>query len=177
MTSWHSNIWKGKIWLSQERKELSKWIKTSFLVSCLLCFRQNKLAKMKRTKSLKEQLEGLLQVAIHFIYVHSRRNTRWKQFLYDELAMFKQLRNPTYLLPLSCANLIWEKLPYIINKLNNLGLSDETLKNLNYRDRCNLSNNNPVLVARHFQYSIIVFLTEVSWAKENMLYTMIFKKG
>ena len=30
MTSWHLNIWKVKIWLSQKRKELSKWNKKHF---------------------------------------------------------------------------------------------------------------------------------------------------
>ena len=40
MTSWHLNIWKYKIWLSQKRKELSKWNKKIFfLVSQVLSFR------------------------------------------------------------------------------------------------------------------------------------------
>ena len=30
MTSWHLNIWKFKIWLSQEWKELWKWNKKTF---------------------------------------------------------------------------------------------------------------------------------------------------
>ena len=30
MMSWHLNIWKFKIWLSQEWKELSKWNKKHF---------------------------------------------------------------------------------------------------------------------------------------------------
>ena len=71
--------------------------------------------------------------------------------------MVKQLGIPTYFLTLSCADLRWEELPYIINKLNNLGLSDEELKDLSYQERCNLLNNNPALVARHFQYKVEVF--------------------
>ena len=85
----------------------------------------------------------------------------WKQFLCDVLAMVKQLGIPTYFLTLSCADLIWEELPYIINKLNNLGLSDEELKNLRYQERCKLLNNNLVLVARHFQYKVEVFFEEI----------------
>ena len=50
--------------------------------------------------------------------------------------MVKQLRIPIYLyiyIPiythtLPCADLRWEKFPYIINKLNSFGLSDEELK-------------------------------------------------
>ena len=84
-----------------------------------------------------------------------------KPFLHDVLAMVKQLGIPTYFLILSYADLRWEELPYIINKLNNLGLSDEKLKNLSYQERCNLLNNNPVLVARHFQYKFEVFFKEI----------------
>ena len=48
MTSWHLNIWKVKIWLSQERKELLKWNKKHFSLfhKCSLLDIQNKLAKM-----------------------------------------------------------------------------------------------------------------------------------
>ena len=57
----------------------------------------------------------------------------WKQFLYDVLAMIKQLGIPKCFLTLSCTDLRCEELPYIINKLNNLGLSDKELKNLSYQ--------------------------------------------
>ena len=57
----------------------------------------------------------------------------WKQFLLGVLAMVKQLRVPTYFLTLSCADLRWDELPYIINKLNNLGLTEQELKNLSYQ--------------------------------------------
>ena len=63
--------------------------------------------------------------------------------------MVKQLGMPTYFLKLSCTDLKYGELPYIINKLNNVGLSDVKLKKLSYQERCNLLNNNSVLVARH----------------------------
>ena len=75
--------------------------------------------------------------------------------------MVKQLGIPTYFLTLSCADLRWEELPYIINKLNKLGLNDEELKKLSYQERCNLLNNDPVLVARHFQYKVEVFFKDI----------------
>ena len=75
--------------------------------------------------------------------------------------MVKQLGIPTRFVTFSCADLRWEELPYIIDKLKNLGLSDEELKNLSYHERCNLLNNNPVLVARHFQYKVEVFFKEI----------------
>ena len=49
---------------------------------------------------------------------------------------------------LSCADLRWEELPYIINKLNNL--SDEKLKNVSYQEWCNLLNSTSILVLRVF---------------------------
>ena len=58
----------------------------------------------------------------------------WKQFLYNILAMVKQLGIPTYFLTLPCADLRWEELPYIINRLNNLGPSEEELKNMSYQE-------------------------------------------
>ena len=65
--------------------------------------------------------------------------------------MVKQLGIPTYFLTLSCTDLRWEKLPYIIKELNSLGLSDNELKILSYQEQCHLLNNNRVLVAWHFQ--------------------------
>ena len=73
-----------------------------------------------------------------FSFISSVKGTPayWKQFLHDVLA-------------------------YIINKLYNLGLSEVELKNLSHQERCNLLNNNPVLVARHFQYKVEVFFKEI----------------
>ena len=76
-----------------------------------------------------------------------------KQFLFELLAMVKQLGIPTCFFILSCADLRWDELLYIIDKLlNNLGFSGEELKNLSYKEKTKLLNENPVLVLRHFQY-------------------------
>ena len=107
---------------------------------------------------LREHLKGLLHGTIYLIYEFRQRNTGiLGNKIYDVVAMVKQLGIPTYFLRLSCADLRWEKLPYIINKLNNLGLSHEELKSLSYQERCNFLNNNPVLVARHLQHKFEVF--------------------
>ena len=69
--------------------------------------------------------------------------------------MIEQLGISTYLLTLSCADLVWEELRCIVNKLNNLDLSDEEVEKLSYQKQCNLLNYNPVLlVARNFQYKV-----------------------
>ena len=60
-----------------------------------------------------------------------KRNTaHWKEFLYDVLAMVKELGLSTYFWKFSFAYLRWKKFPYIINKLSNLGLRDEEQKRL-----------------------------------------------
>ena len=75
--------------------------------------------------------------------------------------MFKQLWTPTHFLTLPWADIKKEELPYIINKSNNLGYRHEEPKNLCYQELCNLLSNNPVLVARHFQYRVEVFFKEI----------------
>ena len=52
----------------------------------------------------------------------------WKQFLLDVFAMVKQLGISAFFVTLSCAYLKWEELPNIINKLNQLSVSDKGLK-------------------------------------------------
>ena len=57
MTSWHLNVCKIKIWLSQERKELSKWNKNYFSLfyRCSLLDIQNTSKKVADT-TFKSQL-------------------------------------------------------------------------------------------------------------------------
>ena len=85
----------------------------------------------------------------------------WKKFLFDVLAMVKQLGIPTFFMTLSSADLKWNELISIINKLNKQGLSDEDISNLAYDQRCQLLNSNPVLVARHLQHRVEVFFKEI----------------
>ena len=60
----------------------------------------------------------------------------WKKFLFDVLTMVKQLGIPTFFMTLSSADLKWNELISIINKLNKQGLSDEDISNLAYDQRC-----------------------------------------
>ena len=79
--------------------------------------------------------------------------------------MAKQLEIPIYFLTLLRADLRQRELPYIINKLNNLGLGN---KKISYQERCNLLNNNPVLAARHFQYKTFFkeIILDPHWANQ-----------
>ena len=82
----------------------------------------------------------------------------WKKNLFEVLAMVKQLGIPTFSMTLSCADLRWNELIQIIAKLNSLNLTGDDIKNMCYQYRCDTLNKIPVLVARHFQYRVEVFL-------------------
>ena len=65
------------------------------------------------------------------------------------MAIVKQLGVPNVFI--TSADLKWNKLASIINKLHKLDLLEENIDNLSYRDRCHLVYSNPVLIASHFQ--------------------------
>ena len=65
--------------------------------------------------------------------------------------MVKQLGVPTFFLTLSSADLRWNELVEIIQKLNKV---DYNISDLTFHDRCSILNSNPVIVARHFQYRV-----------------------
>ena len=58
MTSWHLDIWKVKIWLSQDRKDLLKWNKAHFY----LVFRHKK----QTSKNLEDQTFNISSPVCHY---------------------------------------------------------------------------------------------------------------
>ena len=70
------------------------------------------------------------------------------------LALVKQLGTPTFFLTLSCTDLRWNEIVTITTKLNE---ADFDISSLSYLDHCKILNENPVLVARHFQYRVETF--------------------
>ena len=101
--------------------------------------------------------------AFSFYFMSSvlkKQHTGSSFYLYV-LAMIKHLETRKFFLTLSSAGLRWENFPYIINKLNNLRIRKEKLKNLSYQERCNFLNNNPFLVAKHFHYKAETFFKEM----------------
>ena len=79
-------------------------------------------------QNYKESVKRLLSSENAYSFMSYVKGTpgQWRQFLFEVLAMVKQLGIPTYFLTLSCADLRWDELPYIINKLNNLGLKSDS---------------------------------------------------
>ena len=78
-----------------------------------------------------------------FTFMNSIKGTPayWKKFLFDVLAMVKQLGVPTIFMTLSSADLKWNELVYIINKLHKLDMPEDDIGNLTYHDRCRLLNS------------------------------------
>ena len=68
---------------------------------------------------------------------------------------------------LSCADLRWPELFQIIAQTNGKNMSDEEVEALSHDERCRLLNLNPVIVAKHFQYRVETFFTEILLANAN----------
>ena len=93
----------------------------------------------------------------------------WRKFLFEVLAMVKQLELPTFLMTLSCADLHWNELSSITAQLNDENLDDNDIDKMDFFERCTYLNLNPVLLARHFQYRVEIFfkviVAEGYWEK------------
>ena len=76
----------------------------------------------------------------------------WQKFMYEVVAMVKQLGIPTWFMTLSCADLRWPELFQIIARTQGKNLTNEQVDALSYDERCSMLNVNPVVVAKHFQY-------------------------
>ena len=75
---------------------------------------------------------------------------------------------------LSCADLRWNDLVEIIAKLSGTPLTTEQIESLTYNDRCKLLNSNPVIVAKHYQFRLETFFTEVLFSNEKPLGNILF---
>lgn len=91
----------------------------------------------------------------------------WQKFMYEVVAMVKQLGIPTWFMTLSCADLRWPELFQIISRTQGLNLTDTQVDALSYNERCSMLNLNPVVVAKHFQYRVETFFTEVLLTQAN----------
>ena len=81
--------------------------------------------------------------------------------MHEVTAMVKQLGVPTFFLTLSCADLRWNDMFYVIYKAHVIDISEDEINGMSYSDRCKLLNRNPVIVARHFQYRVELFFKVV----------------
>jgi len=81
--------------------------------------------------------------------------------MYEVVAMVKQLGIPTWFMTLSCTDLRWPELFQIIFRMQGKNSTDEEVDALLYDEKRKMLNLNPVIVAKHFQYRVETYFTEV----------------
>ena len=91
----------------------------------------------------------------------------WQKFMYEVVAMVKQLGIPTWFMTLSCADLRWPELFQIIARTKGNNMTDQEVDALSYHERCSMVNLNPVIVAKHFQYRVETFFRDVLLTNAN----------
>ena len=85
----------------------------------------------------------------------------WQKFMYEVVAMLKQLGIPTWFMTLSCADLRWPELFQIVGRTLGKNITEEQVEALSYVERCQMLNTNLVVVAKHFQHRVETFFSEV----------------
>ena len=115
------------------------------------------------SNNFSETVKSFIAKDEGFNFMNSVKGTPayWKKFLFEVLAIVKQLGLPTFFMTLSCADLRWNELLAIISRLNGESLSEEDINDISYFERCCNLNLNPVLLARHFQYRVEAFFKEI----------------
>ncbi|CAB3995694.1 Hypothetical predicted protein [Paramuricea clavata] len=85
----------------------------------------------------------------------------WQKFMYEVVAMVKQLGIPTWFMTLSCADLRWSELFQIVSRTLGKNITEEQVEALSYAERCLMLNTNPVVVAKHFQHRVETFFSKI----------------
>ena len=94
--------------------------------------------------------------------------------MYEILGMVKQLGIPTWFMTLSCADLRWPELFQIIARMQGRSMCNEEVEGLSYNEKCQMLNTNPVIVAKHFQYQVETFFTEILLSDANPIGKIVY---
>ena len=81
--------------------------------------------------------------------------------------MLKQPGIPTWFMTLSCADLRWPELFQIISRRQGKHITDDEGDALSFDEKCKMLNLNPVIAAKHFQYRVETFFSEVHLSKSK----------
>ena len=98
----------------------------------------------------------------------------WQKFMYEVVAMVKQLGMPTWFMTLSCADLRWPELFQIIARTKGNNMTDEEVDALSYHERCSMLNLNSVIVAKHFQYRVETFFRDILLTNANPVGKIVY---
>ena len=127
-------------------------------------------------RSDREHLENLISKDQAYLFMRQIPGSPpyWQKFIYEVVAMVKQLGIPTWFMTLSCADLRWPELFQIIARIKGTNMSDKEVEALSYSERCSMLNLNPVVVAKHFQYRVETFFKEVLMSNANPIGKIIY---
>ena len=98
----------------------------------------------------------------------------WQRFMYEVVAMVKQLGIPTWFMTLYCADLRWPELFQIISRIHGKDITDEEVDALSYDEKCKMLNLNPVIVAKHFQFRVETLFTEILLSKSKPIGKIVY---
>ena len=93
-------------------------------------------------KSDVNKLKGLICQDQAYLFLRQIPGTPpyWQKFIYEVVAMVKQLGIPTWFMTLSCADLRWPELFQIIARTQGKNMTDEQVEALSYNERCSMLN-------------------------------------
>ena len=91
----------------------------------------------------------------------------WQKFMFEVIAMVKQLGIPTWFMTLLCPDLRWPELFLIVARTQGRNITKEDIETLSYVERCQMLNANPVVMAKHFQHRVETFFREVLLSQSN----------
>ena len=98
----------------------------------------------------------------------------WQRFMYEVVAMVKQLGITTCFMTLSCADLRWPELFQIISRIHGKDITDEEVDALSYDEKSKILNLNPVIVAKHFQFRVETLFTEILLSKSKPIGKIVY---
>ena len=98
----------------------------------------------------------------------------WQKFMYEVVAMVKQLGIPTWFMTLSCADLRRPELFKIVARTQGSDITEDEIEALSYVERCQMLNANPVVTAKHFQHRVETFFSEVLLSQSNPIGKIIY---
>ena len=120
-------------------------------------------------KSDVNKLKGMVCQDQAYLFLRQIPGTPpyWQKFMYEVVAMVKQLGIPTWFMTLSCADLRWNELFQIVARTQGRDITEEEVEALSYVERCQMLNSNPVVTAKHFQHRVETFFSEVLLNQSN----------
>ena len=146
-----------------QQRKISEQINIALKKVCEQCLTASEL------KSNPQMLQNLICQEKAYLFLQQIRGSPpyWQKFMYEILEMIKQLWIPIWFMTWSCADLRWPELFQIIAKMQGRSMCNKQVEGLSYNEKCQMPNMNPVIVAKHFQYQVEAFFTEILLSSAN----------